>query len=146
MKLTENQIEEIANDLDCGMKCFYNLRTGEIKSIPDFDSWLGADEELWEEELNELEENWGDYFEFTRFESHESYQIMADFAEELSDTGLQNKLINALNRQKPFQNFKWEIDNSGEFRQQWFEYKKNRYIQWVKEQIDLNSKDLNNRD
>ncbi len=30
------------------------------------------------------------------------------------------------------------IDNSGEFRQQWFDYKKTRYIQWIKEQIDLN--------
>lgn len=41
---------------------------------------------------------------------------MADFAENVDDTRLKDKLTNALNRPKPFQNFKWQIDNSGEFR------------------------------
>jgi hypothetical protein len=31
MKLNDKQIEEIADNLDCGMRCFYNLKTGEIK-------------------------------------------------------------------------------------------------------------------
>lgn len=142
MKLTEKQIEEITDNLDCGMRCFYNLKTGEIKAIPNFDSWIGADEEPWEEESKEIDENWGDYFEFVGFESSESFQIMADFAENVSDTGLQSRLIDALNGRKPFQNFKWQIDNSGDFRQQWFDYKMMRCIQWVKEQIDLNNKDF----
>jgi len=137
MKLTDKQIEEIAENLDCGMRCYYNLKTGEIKTIINFDSWIGADEELWEEELNEIEENLGDYFEFDPIESHESFQIMVDFAENVNDSRLQHNLINALNRQKPFQNFKWQIDNSGEYRQLWFDFKKMRYIQWVKEQIDF---------
>jgi hypothetical protein len=118
MKLTEKQIEEIADNLDCGMKCFYNLKTGEIKALLNFDSWIGADEEPWEKGSKEIEVNWADYFEFEGFESHESFQIMADFTESIDDKGLQNKLINALNRPKPFQNFKWQIDNSGEYRQQ----------------------------
>jgi hypothetical protein len=139
MKLTDKQIEEIAENLDCGMRCFYNLKTGEIKTILNFDSWIGADEEPWEEELNEIDEDWGDYFEFDQFESHESFQIMVDFAENVNDIRLQNNLINALNRRKPFQNFKWQIDNSGEYRQHWFDFKKMRYIQWVKEQIDFNN-------
>jgi hypothetical protein len=143
MKLTEKQIEEIADDLDCGMRCFYYQKTCEIKTLLNFDCWIGADEELWEEESNEIENNWVDYFEFEGFESHESFQIMVDFAEVVDDTGLQNKLINALNIPKPFQNFKWQIDNSGEYRQQWFDFKKMRYIQWVKKQIDLNKKDFN---
>jgi hypothetical protein len=138
MKLTEKQIEEIADNLDSGMRCFYNLKSGEIKTIINFDSWIEADAEPWEEELKEIDENWGDYFEFKGFESHESFQIMADFAENIENYSLQNKLINALNNRKPFKNFKWQIDNSGEFRQQWFAYKKTRYIQWIKEQIDFN--------
>lgn len=142
MKLTEKQIEEIADNLDCGMRCFYNLKTGEIKTILNFDSWIGADEGLWEEESKEIDDNWGDYFEFCGLDSHESFQIMADFAESVEDNSLQNKLINALNKRKPFQNFKWQIDNSGVFRQQWFDYKKMRYIQWIKEQIDLNNRDF----
>lgn len=142
MKLTEKQIAEIADELDCGMRCFYNLKTGEIKTIINSDNWIGADEEPWEEVWNEIEDNWDDYFEFKGLESHESFQIMADFAENIENKRLQNNLINALNRRKPFQNFKWHIDNSGEYRQQWFDFKKMRYIEWVKEQIEINKKDF----
>jgi len=142
MKLSEKQIEEIADNLDSGMRCFYNLQSGEIKTILNFDNWIVADEEPWEEESKEIDENWGDYIEFIGFESYESFKIMADFAESVEDKRLHNILINALNRGKPFQNFKLQIDNSGEYRQQWFDFKKMRYIQWIKEQIDLNSKDI----
>ena len=142
MELTEKQIEKIADYLESGLRCFYNLRSGEIKSILNFNSWVGADEEPWEEELEEIDEHWNDYFEFVGFESHESFQIMADFAESIEDHRLQNRLIDALNKRKPFQHFKWEIDNSGKFRQQWFDYKKMCYIQWVKEQIDLKNMDF----
>jgi len=142
MKLTEKQIEEIADNLDFGMRCFYNRKTGEIKTILNFDRWIGADEEPREEESKEIDENWGYYFEFEGFESRDSFRIMVDFAESVDDSKLQDKLINALNRPKPFRNFKWQIDNSGAYRQQWFDYKKMRYIKWIKKQIDLNKKDF----
>jgi len=142
MKPTEKQVIEIAENLECGMTCFFHLKTGEIKTIINFDNWIGADEEPWEEDINEIEENFADYFEFTGFESHESFQMMADFAESIDDEKLQSKLFNALNRRKPFQNFKWQIDNSGDYRQLWFDYRSKRYIEWVKDQIEINEKDF----
>jgi hypothetical protein len=141
MKLTENQIKEIADNLECGMRCFYNLKTGEIKTLLNFDSWIGADEELWQEDSKEIDDNWADYFQFEGFESHESFRILADFAESVGDVSLQGKLIKALNKPKPFQNFKWQIDNSGKYRQQWFDFKRMRYIQWVNEQIEIKNAD-----
>ena len=139
MKITGKQIEKIAEELECGMRCFYNLKTGEIKTVVDFDSWIGADEELWEDVLKEIDENRDDYFEFEGMSSHDDFRVMADFSESVEDDGLQGRLINALNRSKPFRNFKWQIDNSGEYRQEWFQFKKMRYIQWVKDQVDLDS-------
>ena len=136
MKLTEKQIKEIAEDLECGMRCFYNLKTGEIEKVINSDSWIGADEELWEDTLEEIDENWEDYFEFEGMSSHESFRVMADFAENVEDAKLRNRLINALNGPKPFRNFKWQIDNSGEYREEWFQFKTMRYIQWVKDQDD----------
>lgn len=68
---------------------------------------------------------------------------MASFADSVDDTRLQDKHINALNRSKPFRNFKWQIDNSGDYQQQWFDFKKIRYIQLVKDQIELNNEDFN---
>jgi len=51
-------------------------------------------------------------------DSHESFKIMADFAENIDNARLQDRLINALNKSKPFRNFNWEIDNSGDYRQE----------------------------
>ena len=133
---TKDQIKEIADDLDCGMRCFYNKVTGEIKAIPDYESMIYADESLFEEDLNDLDENWSDYFEFEKYPSHESFQVMVDFAESVDNVKLQDRLFNALNRSKPFRNFKWQIDNSGEYRELWFAYKRDRYINFVKKQIE----------
>lgn len=144
MKLTEEQIKEIADNLDSGLRCFYNKRTGVIKEILNFNSWIDADEEPWEEELREIEENWSDFYEFENMTSGESFNLMADFAENIDNPGLQKRLINALNRSKPFRNFKWQIDNSGEYRQLWFEFKNNRYIEWVKDQIETQNRNSDN--
>lgn len=136
MKFTELQIIEVADNLDCGMRCFCNLKSGEIKTVMNFDSWIGADEEPWEEEIRAIEENWTDFYEFEGMSSHDSFSIMADFTDTVDNRELQNKLINALNRSKPFRNFKCQIDNSGPYRQKWFDYKKMRFMELVKDQID----------
>ena len=136
MKLTDQQILEIVDNLDSGMRCFYNKKTGEIKTIFNSDSCFGADEKLLEEEREEIEENWEDYFEFERMSSRDSYEVMIDFAETVDNPELQDKLVNSLRMAKPFKNFKWQVDNSGEYRQKWFDYQKMHYIEWVKEQID----------
>ncbi len=138
MEPNEKHIKIIAEELESGMKCFFALKTGEIRTVPDFDDWLELDDEVFKQELRAIDEKRDDYFEFSRPGSRESYQIMVDFAEEIEHTRLQNKLLNALDKRKPFQHFKREIDNSGEYRQKWFDYRKMRYIQWVKEQINTN--------
>lgn len=143
MKPTEKQIEEIADNLDCGMRCYYNLKTGDLKTIIDFDSWIDADEEPWDEDLKEIEKNRSDYIEFEGMTSNDSFKIMTDFADNIDNKKIQDKLYNALNKSKPFRNFKWQIDNSADYRQQWFDFKKIRYIQLVKDQIDTNTEDFN---
>lgn len=142
MKPTEKQIEEIADYLDCGMRCYFNLKTADIKILPNFDDWLGADEEPWQDEIKKIDETGDDCLEFEGFETHESFQIMVDFTELIEEPKLRDELIKILNRPKPFRNFKWQIDRSGGYRQQWFDFKKMRYVDWVKEQIDSNEQDF----
>lgn len=61
-------------------------------------------------------------------DSHESFKIMADFAEIIDNAKLQYCLFNDLNKSNPFLNVKWDIDNSGDYRQEWFDFKKIRNI------------------
>jgi hypothetical protein len=136
IKLTKDQIKEIAEELDSGMRCYINKVTGEIKTVLNFESWQTDDREPWEDVLNELEENWNKYAEIERMESHVSFEIMADFAENVDSRELKDSLINALNRKHPFQNFKWVVDNSGPYRQKWFDFKNQRLIEWVENKLD----------
>jgi hypothetical protein len=50
----------------------------------------------------------------------ESFRIMEDFIYSLPENAheLKSKLVQALNRRKPFQNFKYVIDGSGKYRDQ----------------------------
>ncbi len=136
INLSSDQIKEIADQFDCGMKCYINKETGIIKFTPDFDSGY-VDEELWEDDINELEENWDKYVAIDKMESHESFEMMADFAESVDNMALRNSLINALNRKHPFRNFKWVVDNSGPYRQKWFDFKNQKLIEWVKGQLEV---------
>jgi len=136
INLTNDQIKEIAEQLDCGMRCYINKETGEIKAVLNFESWQTDDREPWEDILNELEENWDKYIEIERMESHESFEIMADFAENVDSRELRDSLINALNKKHPFQNFKWVVDNSGQYRQKWFDFKNLKYLEWVENKLD----------
>ena len=136
MKLTKQQIIDIADNLDCGIKSYIHLKTGKIINIIDIESWEDAAEDFEEEDRNEIEENSDDYFEFEKMSSHTSFTIMEDFIQTIDNTSLQEKLVQVLQRPKPFGNFKWEIDNSGKYRQQWFDYKKERFIGYVEGLIE----------
>jgi outer membrane cobalamin receptor len=135
ISLTKDQIKEIAEQLDCGMRCYIDKETGAIQTTPDFDNWY-TDDELWTNVLNELEENWDKYVEIERMESHNSFDLMADFAESVDSRELRDSLINALNKKHPFRNFKWVVDNSGKYRQKWFDFKNQRLIEWVEKKLD----------
>jgi hypothetical protein len=135
INLSKDQIKEVADQLDCGNRCYINKETCEIKTTPDFNDGY-ADEELWADILVELEENWDKYIEIEKMESYESYDLMADFAESVDSRELRDSLINALNKKHPFQNFKWVIDNSGPYRQRWFDFKTQKLIKWVENKLD----------
>lgn len=136
LQLTAEQINEIAEELDCGLRCFVHKTTGVFKSIPKDDDMEDMELESWEEDIEEVEENVSDYFEFERMPSSEAFRVMEDFAETIDDGKLKDKLLRILSRPKPFRFFKDEIDNSGPYRDQWFAFQDERNRKWVEEQLD----------
>jgi len=134
MKLTEEQIKKIAEEIDSGMSCYVHRLTGKIISVIDLDNF-DADEEGWEKEFKEIEDNSDDYLKIENMSSTEKFELMAEFAENLDNPLLKEELINALEKSKPFRNFKWLIDNSGLYRQKWFDFESQKMIEWVKQQL-----------
>lgn len=66
--------------------------------------------------------------------TREFFQVMQDFADQVTDPALKQNLLNAIKRKKPFREFKLVIDSSDRCRQLWFSYKELCYIEWVKGQ------------
>jgi len=135
MKLTEENIAEIAELLDCGMQCFYHLPTGIIESHPNPDDPY-FDPEPWQDTIDKIEEDIENYQPFHKMDSNQGFQVMENFAHALTDTSFRQRILDRLSRKKPFQNFKHLIDTS-EYRQDWFTFKKKAYIAFVQQQIEI---------
>lgn len=132
---TEN-IKEIAEQLDCGFRAFIHKTTGQLLFVPDSNNFPDIDFDSWNEELEQLENNCTDYYEIDKWASSEAFEIMSKFANQVTDNKLQSRLFDALRINKPFREFKFVIDNSGDFRQQWFDFNNKWQQSFVARQLN----------
>ncbi len=70
-------------------------------------------------------------------ESHESFGVMEDFIEMITEQRVREKFEEIIQRTKPFQQFKYLLLDYPLLREQWFLYKDERYREYVQEQIDV---------
>ena len=94
---TDN-IKEIAEQLDCGFRAFIHKTTAKLLFVPDENNLIAIDLEPWKEELEQLENNFTDYYEIDRWTSSEAFEIMSEFADQVSDNNLQSRLFDALRK------------------------------------------------
>lgn len=96
-------IEETTN----GWQQYYNVVTGEIESIPDYDNGVVDMDEY--EEICDKIDGLDDYVRLpSQYDLHE-YGIMEDFAEDRDD----EELSRALHGRKPFRSFKDTAKSQG---------------------------------
>jgi len=116
-------VKEIAEYLEMGHIVFVNPETLEIDNVPkDYDSMATGIEY----DYDKVE----DWIEIEPLESHESYEIMESFVENLPESKEKTKLANAVEGYKPFANFNRLIHNSEE-RENWFKYRTCRLEKYV---------------
>jgi len=133
----QNIIKKIAQELDCGFDCYYNSKTNEIVTIPNFSHIADEDDfkEAFRADLEKVKEHQAEFMKIEVLQSFENFKIMELFVEQLPDKKLQSELENVLANKKPFQNFKLKIDLS-DFRQNWFDFKQSELEKIVKNQLD----------
>jgi len=133
--VTKEQIKEIAEQLDCGFSCYFNKKDNELLFVPDPDHHPDMEMSAWKSELKKIRKNPNNFITIDPPSSSESFEIMAEFAESLEDGKLRDELIQALNKRKPFREFKFVIDNSGDFRQKWFDFKSTKLQERVEDEL-----------
>ena len=135
LHLSKEQIETIAGELDAGQKCYVHTGTGELVFYPDPSQFPVEEDDTWQDEIQKVARNPGDYREIERMPSGEGFRVMQAFANQMAPPALGEKLLHALSLPSPFQRFKREIDRSGPYRQEWFNFKQERMIDWVQRQL-----------
>ena len=115
---------------------YMDKQTGEILQVS---SELFGDDE--DEIRDEVEENPDRYIFIEPLLSNESFKIMEDFIDSVSDAEAADALYKALSRRSPFRNFKDTLCEFPEIRQDWFKFHNEALLERAKdwlssEQID----------
>jgi CYTH domain-containing protein len=137
-KVPRQILNNIADSMEAGLKCFINKTTFEVVSVPDDDRFPEMDWEdevgPWKEDIDKVFEN-PDYIEIEKLDSSDSFKIMEYFALSLPESTTKTRLVTALEGHKPFSNFNHQIHNAGKEKEQWFQFRREREIVWVNDQL-----------
>jgi Uncharacterised protein family (UPF0158) len=135
MEISDEILKEIAGEMDMGMKCFLNKETLEVVSFPDENKFDDYDDEDWREEIDKVENDPGNFIEIEPMDSKTGYRIMESFIEDLKDEPANERLMQAITGKKPFANFKIQLHEFPELVDQWYAYKENYTIDFIREQL-----------
>ncbi|MGF1636197.1 MAG: UPF0158 family protein [Cyclobacteriaceae bacterium] len=148
IKLTVEQIKKVAEMTDKGYKCFVKLDNGKLVYFPDQIRLPAVDMDEWDEAIAEVEENLDDYEEITAMDENQQYGIMEEFADQINDKKLRDRLYSTLDSNRPQYNFKWEIESAdATVKNNWAEFKVRKGMEWVEEELEyINEKFENEED
>lgn len=132
---TPAQQKEIAEQLSMGFRAFMHKDKDEFLFFPDRMQYMDEDFSAWQQEIDKVEENPDDYIEIEKWTSGDAFRIMSDFAEEVKQIDLKNRLFQALNNRKPFRGFRFIVDNHGDLREDWFAFRDKRQQEFVRRQF-----------
>jgi hypothetical protein len=128
-------LETAMEDSDLTHRCFLNLVSGEVVFFSDS---LGLSEE--DERLLEEIDGSNDYVAIERIPSHEAYQWMVDFVDELvapADQHAAEKLSIALNGKGAFRRFKDTLHRiDDQWLQAWYQWRDKRLKAAVEEWLE----------
>ena len=123
-------------NIDCGLRVFLHKTTKAYIAVPDEDLLIDDQEEAWKNAFEILEKNANDYYELEKWSATAAFNIMHDFTHQLKDnTQIKVLLLEALEKRKPFREFKFLIDKYDVYRDDWFTFKNAKQELLVKEQI-----------
>jgi len=135
MEVSKEILYDIADSLDAGFKCFIDRQTLELVTYIDPDRYPGMDPRDWKEEISKIKKNRNKFIEIESMDSKISFNVMEEFANSLENNPTKIRLLIALEGNKPFANFKHQIENSGVYRELWFAFRLEKNIEWVQSQL-----------
>jgi hypothetical protein len=138
MEIDDGILKAIAEQTDMGMKCFLNKETLEVVSYPNEDQLFDFDENEWRDEINKVETNPGNFIEIEPMDSTAVFRAMEWFIDDIKDGKAKDKLTDAITGHKPFANFKLRLHEYPELLNEWYKFKEDCMIDFIKGQLPVN--------
>lgn len=135
MEVPKEILNEIADNLEAGFICYLHRDTFELVAIPDPDQHLYMEGDIWKEEMSKVRKNKKKFIVIEQMMPSDEFRVMADFVDSLPHNEIKIRLLTALEGQKPFANFKHQINNSGEYREQWFAFRRQKILEWIQNEL-----------
>lgn len=142
-------MEQGDNMLGIEMRWYLDTDTGEIKMIggdvsfeldelgdeppEDLKDW---ELDAWNDAKEVRDDTRGRFVEIDGRESHDAWQVMADFVEEVRDPRMKERLERAIAGKGAFRRFKDELYNDEETREKWFEFEAESKREWAREWLE----------
>ena len=126
IKLSNDQITRITEEVFSGMSCYVHKETGKCLIMVS-DEYRSDYEELYRDEIKEIEENEDKYVYIYSMSSRESFRVMSSFLDKVKNRRKKEKLAEILKRRSPFRNFKDEVEWDEKYRQAWFDHRDRKY-------------------
>ncbi|HEY6503913.1 MAG TPA: UPF0158 family protein [Chitinophagaceae bacterium] len=137
MEISREILNDIANSMETGFKCFLHRDTFEVVTYLDPEQYADMDTKDWKEEIGKVRRNKKKFTEIESMTSPDSFKVMKEFVDSLENNSSKVRLLTALEGQKPFANFKHQVDNSGEYRELWFSFRRQKNIEWIQKQLSF---------
>jgi|GEM_PF-571649 len=136
IEIKHEQLKEISEYLDAGMACFYNKTTGELETFPYGLENSGLEED-WAEVRSKIEAFPDNYLQIEQMHKREVFELMGNFAAEIDDIPTRKRFSGLIHGKKPFAHFKNMLSNYPHLNEQWFAFKLERYIEFVRKQLEV---------
>ena len=137
MEVPKKILNEIAEYLETGFLCYLHRDTFEVVAFPDPDQFSDMDSEAWKDDISNVRRSKKKFIEIEKMTSTDGFKVMEEFVETLGNNSTKIRLLTALEGRKPFAKFKFQIDNSGEYRDLWFTFRRQKNIEWIQSQISF---------
>ncbi len=105
-KLTDAEVNAIADNLDSSFAVYFHKTTRLMLFVPDENNPNFMDFDGYEAELEAIEADPKGYWRFAPMPSRERYEVMSNFSRQVNHPVLRRELEAALRKPKPFRRFK----------------------------------------
>lgn len=129
---TQKTLDEAVDNLEMGMRCFINNKTGQVVGLPDFEQhWGEVNPEDWQDLIDVVGKDKENFVEIFKPQSRDAYMHMETFVEKVTDEDVRRILDHSIHGPKPFSRFKHAIYEMGPWRDEWFSHKKEQMFLYV---------------